>query len=87
MIGDKTRTVVIGVVTTVWAANFLAGIVIPGYEPSESINGIFMAVVGSLFALGAAKGGKPEEREIPPPPPPPKEDEQPKEGTAESAGP
>ena len=56
MIGDRTRTVIIGVVTTIWAINFLAGLVINGYEPSESINGIFMAIVGGLFALGARKG-------------------------------
>lgn len=60
MIGDRTRTVIIGVVTAVWAINFLAGLVVKGYEPSESINGIFMAIVGGLFALGArhnSKGG------------------------------
>jgi hypothetical protein len=55
VISDKTRTVVIGVVTSVWAANFIASVAWPGYEPSESINGIFMAVVGGLFALGAKK--------------------------------
>lgn len=53
MLSDRTRTVVIGVVTSVWATNFLAGIVIDSYKPSESINGIFMAIVGGLFALGA----------------------------------
>lgn len=53
MISDKTRTVVIGVVTAVWASNFIAGVVLPGYEPSESINGIFMAIVGGLFAMGS----------------------------------
>lgn len=56
MIGDRTRTIIIGVVTTIWAINFLAGLVVTGYEPSESINGIFMAIVGGLFALGARKG-------------------------------
>lgn len=56
MIGDRSRTIIIGVVTTVWAINFFAGLAVPGYEPSESINGIFMAIVGGLFALGARKG-------------------------------
>lgn len=59
MIGDRTRTVIIGVVTAIWAINFLAGLVVTGYEPSESINGIFMAIVGGLFALGARKGAQP----------------------------
>lgn len=53
MISDRTRTVVLGVVTTVWAINFIAGLVPRlDYEPSESINGIFMAIAGTLFALG-----------------------------------
>lgn len=56
MIGDRSRTIIIGVVTAVWAINFFAGLAVPGYEPSESINGIFMAIVGGLFALGARKG-------------------------------
>ena len=56
MIGDRTRTVIIAVVTTVWALNFTAGLVLSDYKPSESINGIFMAIVGGLFALGARQG-------------------------------
>ena len=58
MIGERTRTVIIAVVTAVWATNFLAGIVVAEYRPSESINGIFMAIVGGLFALGARDPGK-----------------------------
>jgi hypothetical protein len=54
MISDRTRTIVIGVVTAVWALNFLAGLVpAVGYQPDQTINGIFMAIVGGLFALGA----------------------------------
>lgn len=58
MIGDRTRTVIIAVVTTVWAINFGAGLLVHDYKPSESINGIFMIIVGSLFALGARNGAK-----------------------------
>jgi len=58
VIGDRTRTVVIGVVTTVWATNFIAGLLVEGYKPSESVNGIFMIIVGSLFALGSRSGAK-----------------------------
>lgn len=51
---DRTATVVIGVVTTIWAANVIAGMTqFQGYSPSESINGIFMAIVGGAFALRA----------------------------------
>lgn len=64
---ERTRTVLIAVVTTVWAANFAAGMFIKGYETSESINGIFMAIVGGVFALGAR-------REDPPAPPPAEEE-------------
>lgn len=54
MISDRTKTAVIGVVTVIWAGNILAGMFqLNGYQPSESINGIFLAVVGGAFALGA----------------------------------
>lgn len=53
MIGVRTRTVIIGVVTGVWATNFFAGLVVNDYKPDQAINGIFMAIVGGLFALGA----------------------------------
>jgi hypothetical protein len=52
MPSERVRTVLIGVVTTVWAANFVAGLAVPSYEPDQAINAIFMAVVGGLFALG-----------------------------------
>jgi hypothetical protein len=56
MVSDRTRTVVIGVVTTVWAINFIAGLVPQlDYQPDQAINGVFMAIVGGLFALGARK--------------------------------
>lgn len=69
MISDRTRTIVIFVVTVVWALNFTAGLVLTDYKPSESINGIFMAIVGGLFALGA----RDTSNKKPPPPPPPEE--------------
>jgi len=52
MVSERLRNVIIAVVTTVWAANFLAGLFVQDYKPSESINAIFMAIVGTLFALG-----------------------------------
>lgn len=57
MLGNRARAIVIGVVTFVWAANFLAGIVVQDYQPSESINAIFMGIVGTLFAIGSRNGG------------------------------
>lgn len=53
---SRTRTVVITVVTVVWALNFAAGLVPPlHYKPDQAINGIFMAIVGGIFAYGAVK--------------------------------
>lgn len=59
MISDRTATVIIGVVTSIWALNILGGMFeINDYQPSESINAIFMAVVGGAFALrGKGKNG------------------------------
>ena len=53
MIDETTRRVIIYLVSAVWAVNFAAGFVVEGYKPDQAINGIFMAIVGSLFALGA----------------------------------
>lgn len=73
MIGDRTRTIVIGVVTGVWFLNFAAGLVPAlSYQPDQAINGIFMAIVGGLFALGVAKkDGTGGGGNTPPPPPAP----------------
>ena len=58
VISDRTATILIGVITGVWAINILAGMAqINGYQPSESINGIFMAIVGGAFALRARGKG------------------------------
>lgn len=55
---DKTATIVIYVVTAIWAGNVVVGM-IPGsaYQPSEGINAIFTAVIGGAFALRARNRG------------------------------
>jgi nitrate/nitrite transporter NarK len=58
MIGDRTRTLIIGVVTAVWAINFGAGLLVDHYQPSESINGIFLGIVGGIFAVSARNAPK-----------------------------
>jgi hypothetical protein len=59
MISDRVATIVIAVVTTVWTMNLIVGMFgINGYHASESINGIFMAIVGGAFALRAKAGDK-----------------------------
>lgn len=57
MIDPRLRNAIIIVVTAVWATNFAAGLMLPGYQPDQAINAIFMAIVGGLFALGARRGG------------------------------
>lgn len=54
MISDRTANIIISIVTAIWAGNIVAGM-LPNldHEPSESVNGIFMAIVGGAFALRA----------------------------------
>lgn len=58
MPSERVRNAIIGVVTTVWAANFAAGLLVNDYEPDQAINAIFMAIVGGLFAIGARSESK-----------------------------
>ena len=57
MIGNRTRTAIIYAVTAVWVANFGAGFFVEDYHPDQAINGIFLAIVGGLFALGKKDDG------------------------------
>ncbi len=51
-LSDRTVNLVIGLVCLVWAVNFFARFIPQlNYTPSESINAIFMAIVGGLIAL------------------------------------
>lgn len=50
--GEQSKWV-IRVVSTMWVLNLLAGMVpYLDYEPSEAVNGIFMAIVGSIYLAG-----------------------------------
>jgi hypothetical protein len=51
VLSDRLANAIIVVVTIVWAANLGAGIFVHGYQPLESVNAVFMAVVGGAFAL------------------------------------
>jgi hypothetical protein len=47
------------VICGVWVTSFIAGLVNPGYQPPESINLVFSAMVAALLAqLGRQNGGK-----------------------------
>jgi hypothetical protein len=56
VIPKPLATVIIVLVTVVWAVNFAAQFVVDQYQPDVAINGIFMAVVGGALAL--SRGGK-----------------------------
>lgn len=60
IISDTTANIIIGVVTSIWAGNIIAGMFeINDYQPSETINGIFMTIVGGAFVLRArSRGGE-----------------------------
>lgn len=61
---DRAASIVIYVVTAIWAGNILAGMLAwNGYQPSTEVNGIFMAVVGGAFiARTRARSGGGGER-------------------------
>lgn len=44
------RTIVISIVTAVWAINFTAPIFVKDYAPSPELNVAFMAIIGVLTA-------------------------------------
>ena len=48
---NRVRSLLISVVAFVWAANFVAPIVIRGYEPPTEVHLVFMAVLGLLLGL------------------------------------
>lgn len=55
---DKTVTVVIYVVTAIWAGNVIVGMAaIQGYAPSAGLNAVFTTIVGGAFAIRAARRG------------------------------
>jgi hypothetical protein len=75
-VNDRTRSIVIWVVTAVWGANFLMGLLasfIPSiqYEVKETYNAIFMAIVGGLFTVDRLLlrngNGNGKHRQDPPP--------------------
>lgn len=74
MIPRPLATVIIIVVTLVWAVNFAAQFIVADYSPDVAINGIFMAIVGGALALSrpgksAENGDKGSEEEDPEPSP------------------
>lgn len=73
MIPKSLATVIIVLVTVVWAVNFAAQFIVDEYKPDVAINGIFMAIVGGALALSRG----PKKSEI-------KDEEDPEPGRLES---
>lgn len=52
---DKTRTVVIWVVTFIWVLNFFLGWLVKDYQVSESVNAVFFAIITATFVSNAKR--------------------------------
>lgn len=55
---DRVRTVIILVVTAVWALNFLVPLANKNYQPNPELNVAFMGTVGALVATYRGRGGR-----------------------------
>ncbi len=64
MLSKRTRTALIGVITAVWVVNFSARLFLPDYEPSGTIDTIFMAIVGGLLAVSERDRKKTEDDDV-----------------------
>ena len=49
--GQRTKTTLLTVVLTVWAANFLAPLVWRDFEPVAELNVVLMTVVGLILQI------------------------------------
>lgn len=52
MIPRPIVSVIALVVTLVWTGNFIADVLVPGYEGSLAIHAAFMVIVGASFTFG-----------------------------------
>lgn len=71
MIPRPLANAIVILVSLVWASNFVASIFIHNYSPDNTLNFVFMTIVGGALAL--KRGG---EQNPPPPPTPPDEVEE-----------
>lgn len=69
MIPRPLANAIVILVSLVWASNFVAALFVPGYSPDNTLNFVFMTIVGGALAL--KRGGE----QSPPPPPDGLEDE------------
>lgn len=50
-ISNRMGNILMLIVAIVWAINNVAAIAVNGYNPSESVNSAFLAVIAYLFAV------------------------------------
>lgn len=64
MLGQRATAIIVALVSTVWAINFIAGLIMTSYDADQMINTIFMAIVGGTIALGrkGRNGGDGEDK-------------------------
>lgn len=77
---NSIRTVVITIVTAVWAINFTAPIFVTDYKPSPELNVAFMAIIGVLTASYRMEKNDKNQQQPPPPEIKPVENQDPAEG-------
>ena len=56
--GQRVKTALLGVVVLVWAANFLAPLIIRDFEPVTELNLVLMTVAGLLLQIKPPKPPK-----------------------------
>lgn len=81
MIPKGLTNAILSLVTLVWAGNFAASVLVPGYVSDPTIHFVFMFIAGGLLAIRRGTDSEAPnaiERVIgairPPPPPPPPAD-------------
>lgn len=63
MPSERVRNIIIAVVTTVWAINFAAGLIVADYTPDPTIHAVFMSIVGGLLAIGVRNESRHDKRD------------------------
>lgn len=51
MIDSRLRNAILILVAAVWGISQIAALVVPGYEPDQTIHVVFMTIAGGILAL------------------------------------
>lgn len=54
----NVRTIIACVVTVVWAATYIAAILVPDFQPRIEVNAVMLLVAGYFFSSGIVRGNK-----------------------------